>query len=247
MTLRSASQAGTPSSARLAADPRSARPHRGRQGRAAAPCAHLPARPRPPPHRGHSGRRQVDAGAGARRRRSASSTRASSSRATCCRRTCSASRSTTSATRRSASTPGPIFNSVVLADEINRAPPKTQSALLEAMEERQVSQDGADAQAARSVLRHRDAESHRADRRLSAARVAARSLPHGDRARLSRRRRGARAALGRRPPRAHRRLAAARRPGHARRLAARGLGDSRRARAARLRAGAARGHARAHA
>src|SRR4030095_4378113 len=38
--------------------------------------------------------------------------------------------------------PGPVFNSVVLADEINRAPPKTQSALLEAMEERQVSQDG---------------------------------------------------------------------------------------------------------
>ena len=38
--------------------------------------------------------------------------------------------------------PGPIFNSVVLADEINRAPPKTQSALLEAMEERQVSIDG---------------------------------------------------------------------------------------------------------
>jgi MoxR-like ATPase len=37
---------------------------------------------------------------------------------------------------------GPIFHSVVLADEINRAPPKTQSALLEAMEERQVSADG---------------------------------------------------------------------------------------------------------
>ena len=37
---------------------------------------------------------------------------------------------------------GPIFRSVVLADEINRAPPKTQSALLEAMEERQVSIDG---------------------------------------------------------------------------------------------------------
>jgi MoxR-like ATPase len=37
---------------------------------------------------------------------------------------------------------GPIFHSVVLADEINRAPPKTQSALMEAMEERQVSQDG---------------------------------------------------------------------------------------------------------
>jgi MoxR-like ATPase len=38
--------------------------------------------------------------------------------------------------------PGPIFANVVLADEINRASPKTQSALLEAMEERQVSADG---------------------------------------------------------------------------------------------------------
>jgi MoxR-like ATPase len=37
---------------------------------------------------------------------------------------------------------GPIFANVVLADEINRAPPKTQSALLEAMEERQVTVDG---------------------------------------------------------------------------------------------------------
>jgi MoxR-like ATPase len=37
---------------------------------------------------------------------------------------------------------GPIFSNVVLADEINRAPPKTQSALLEAMEERQVTADG---------------------------------------------------------------------------------------------------------
>jgi MoxR-like ATPase len=37
---------------------------------------------------------------------------------------------------------GAIFNQVVLADEINRASPKTQSALLEAMEERQVSIDG---------------------------------------------------------------------------------------------------------
>ncbi|EMA19968.1 MULTISPECIES: AAA family ATPase [Haloarcula] len=38
--------------------------------------------------------------------------------------------------------PGPIFANVVLGDEINRAPPKTQSALLEAMEEQQVSVDG---------------------------------------------------------------------------------------------------------
>ncbi len=37
---------------------------------------------------------------------------------------------------------GPIFTDVLLADEINRTPPKTQSALLEAMEERQVTSDG---------------------------------------------------------------------------------------------------------
>jgi MoxR-like ATPase len=39
-------------------------------------------------------------------------------------------------------TPGPVFANIVLADEINRAPPKTQSALLEAMEEGQVTVDG---------------------------------------------------------------------------------------------------------
>ncbi|VTT85506.1 FIG022979: MoxR-like ATPases [Halorubrum sp. DM2] len=38
--------------------------------------------------------------------------------------------------------PGPVFANVVLGDEINRAPPKTQSALLEAMEENQVTTDG---------------------------------------------------------------------------------------------------------
>jgi MoxR-like ATPase len=38
--------------------------------------------------------------------------------------------------------PGPVFGNVVLADEINRAPPKTQAALLEAMEEGQVTVDG---------------------------------------------------------------------------------------------------------
>ena len=38
--------------------------------------------------------------------------------------------------------PGPIFSQLILADEINRATPKTQSALLEAMEEHQVSIDG---------------------------------------------------------------------------------------------------------
>jgi MoxR-like ATPase len=37
---------------------------------------------------------------------------------------------------------GPVFTNLLLADEINRTPPKTQAALLEAMEERQVSADG---------------------------------------------------------------------------------------------------------
>ncbi len=38
--------------------------------------------------------------------------------------------------------PGPVFTNLLLADEINRTPPKTQASLLEAMEERQVSVDG---------------------------------------------------------------------------------------------------------
>lgn len=38
--------------------------------------------------------------------------------------------------------PGPIFTNIFLADEINRTPPKTQAALLEAMQEQQVSADG---------------------------------------------------------------------------------------------------------
>ena len=38
--------------------------------------------------------------------------------------------------------PGPVFANVLLADEINRATPRTQSALLEVMEEQQVTVDG---------------------------------------------------------------------------------------------------------
>src|SRR2546429_492343 len=38
--------------------------------------------------------------------------------------------------------PGPVFTQILLADEINRATPKTQAALLEAMQERQVTVDG---------------------------------------------------------------------------------------------------------
>ncbi|MFP3915985.1 MAG: AAA family ATPase [Actinomycetota bacterium] len=46
-------------------------------------------------------------------------------------------------TRQASFRPGPIFSHLVLADEINRAPAKTQAALLEAMQERQVTVDGA--------------------------------------------------------------------------------------------------------
>ena len=38
--------------------------------------------------------------------------------------------------------PGPLFSNIILADEINRATPRTQSSLLEAMEERQITVDG---------------------------------------------------------------------------------------------------------
>ncbi len=44
--------------------------------------------------------------------------------------------------RRARFMPGPVFANIVLADEVNRAPPKTQSALLEAMQERQVTTGG---------------------------------------------------------------------------------------------------------
>jgi MoxR-like ATPase len=48
--------------------------------------------------------------------------------------------------------PGPIFTNLLLADEINRAPPKTQAALLEAMQERQVTIEGATHVLARPFL-----------------------------------------------------------------------------------------------
>jgi MoxR-like ATPase len=48
--------------------------------------------------------------------------------------------------------PGPIFTNLLLADEINRAPPKTQAALLEAMQERQVTIEGKTNQLERPFL-----------------------------------------------------------------------------------------------
>ena len=91
--------------------------------------------------------------------------------------------------------PGPLFSHVVLADEINRASPKTQSALLEAMSDGSVSVDGKDAPAPRPLLRGRHPEPGRALRDEPAARIATRPLPGALLDRLSlARRRGRRAA-----------------------------------------------------
>ena len=83
--------------------------------------------------------------------------------------------------------PGPVFTSVLLADEINRTPPKTQAALLEAMEERQVTIEGEPRPLPGPVHRARDAEPGRVRGHVSAARGAARPLPLQARARLPRR------------------------------------------------------------
>jgi MoxR-like ATPase len=53
---------------------------------------------------------------------------------------------------------GPVFANMILADEINRTPPKTQAALLEAMQEHQVTAAGVHLHAARTLLRARHAE-----------------------------------------------------------------------------------------
>ena len=90
--------------------------------------------------------------------------------------------------------PGPIFTNVLLGDEINRAPPKTQAALLEAMQERQVTSEDGTPPARAPVPGARDAEPDRVRGHLPAARGAARPLPAADRRRLPRPRRRARAA-----------------------------------------------------
>ena len=124
--------------------------------------------------------------------------------------------------RRSSSSPGPLFANLVLADEINRASPKTQSALLEAMQERRVTVLGETHPLPDAVLRARDAEPDRARGHLPAARGAARPLPvQGRRAR--RRRRDADAH----PPRASARSAAPARARAVRRGARRRVRDRR--------------------
>ena len=81
---------------------------------------------------------------------------------------------------------GPIFTDLLLVDEINRMPPRTQSALLEAMEELQVTIDGTSHRALPVVYRLRDAESGGIRGNLSAAGSAARPIPDEDSHRLSR-------------------------------------------------------------
>ena len=82
--------------------------------------------------------------------------------------------------------PGPIFCQLLMADEINRASPRTQSALLQAMQELHVTDAGNAARRAASLPRARDAEPDRAGRHLSAAGSAARPLPDADRRAVSR-------------------------------------------------------------
>ena len=83
--------------------------------------------------------------------------------------------------------PGPIFANIIVADEINRTTPKTQSALLEAMNEAQITVDNHTHPLPQPFHRARHAESHRAPRHVSAARIAARPLPDAHSHGLSRR------------------------------------------------------------
>ena len=124
------------------APPRRGRAGRRRQARAARARPARPARRRPRPARGRPGAREDPDRALVRRgERARLQPRPVHARPAPGRRDGlvdlePARRATSS------SAPGPIFTHLLLADEINRAPPKTQAALLEAMQERQVTTDG---------------------------------------------------------------------------------------------------------
>ena len=94
---------------------------------------------------------------------------------------------------------GPVFTNLLLADEINRAPPKTQSALLEVMEERQVTVEGETHKLDAALPGHRHHEPARPRGHLRPPRRAARPLHDDALDRLPRRGRGG--AHARRPPR----------------------------------------------
>ena len=97
--------------------------------------------------------------------------------------------------------PGPVMTGLLLADEINRTPPKTQSALLEAMQEGQVTVEGRTLRPAPAVPRARDRQPDRVRGHLPAAGGPARPVPAAARLRLPHRRgRAGRRAPPARPP-----------------------------------------------
>ena len=106
--------------------------------------------------------------------------------------------------RRSTSSSGPVFANFVLADEINRAPAKVQSALLEVMAEHHVSIGGITHPVPEPFLVLATQNPIESRGRLPAARGAARPVPDEDRGRLPDARRGDRDRQphGRRPARA---------------------------------------------
>ena len=71
---------------------------------------------------------------------------------------------------------GPIFSNIILADEINRTPPKTQAALLEAMQERSVTVAGHNYKLRSTLFCIGYSKPHRAGRDLSLARGSVRSF-----------------------------------------------------------------------
>ena len=79
----------------------------------------------------------------------------------------------TAGTRELVFLPGPIFANVILADEINRTPPKTQAALLEAMQEHQLTIGRKRHVLSEPFFRAGHAEPDRAGRHVPAARGAA--------------------------------------------------------------------------
>ena len=109
---------------------------------------------------------------------------ACSSRPTSCPPTSSARASGSPTTGEFKTELGPVFANLLLADEINRAPAKVQSALLEVMQEHQVTIGGTHLRGARAVPRARDAEPDRVRGHLRAARGAGRPLPVQARRRL---------------------------------------------------------------
>lgn len=88
--------------------------------------------------------------------------------------------------------PGPAFCNLLLADEINRATPRTQSSLLECMGERQITVDGVTRPLSAPFFCHRHAEPHRNARHLSPAGSPARPLFNAHFHGLSHKRAGAR-------------------------------------------------------